>query len=84
MVLDNRLTEFIIKGKMTVPDNAVEQGSWENFTWEYKVGDKIYRLVPCIEVEDGDKTYFLSPDEMIKQNFELCNISDASWEEVGY
>ena len=82
MTITNRLAEFMIKGKMLIPDNAVEQASWQNETWEYNVNGKIYRLVPCVEVEDGDDTYYLPIDKMKGEGFEFCSLSEASWEEV--
>lgn len=82
MTITNRLAEFLIKGKMLIPDQVENQSTWENETWEYELNGKVYRLAPCIEVEDGSHTYYLPIDKMKEEGFEFCNLTEASWEEV--
>ena len=76
-----RVADFSIRGKMIVPDDAEEEARWENEVWEYRKGNKIYRLVPCIEVEEDDKIYYLQLNKNDVEGFEFCALTEANWME---
>jgi hypothetical protein len=76
-----RLADFSIRGKMVIPSDIEEEACWENEVWEYKKGNKIYRLVPCLEVEEDGKIYHLQLDRNDVDGFEFCALTEANWME---
>lgn len=79
-----RLTNFLIKGKMTVPSENDHELSHENEIWEFENNGRIYRLVPAIEVEDSNTntTYYLNDKKMLETfGFEMCSLDEANWED---
>jgi hypothetical protein len=81
---ESKMANFLIKGKMLVPNSADETLAFENEIWEFKTNGRTYRLVPAIEVEDDNinMTYYLNDKKSLEAfGFDMCSLDEANWME---